>query len=430
MSISPARLLALSQIDQRDLPNWEPSTIHRELRPKSIDPRDLDLADRITQGVIKQALVLQRLVAEYSGRKLSQIDEPVQKILAMSLYQLRAMERVPTHAIVSDAVEMTKLVGHRSAATFVNAVLRKASADKAAGKPFVGKNAAERAEKEFSVPKELFARLAMLYGESRALQLCESFDREPPMLGRLIGSTTIDDLRARSISAEPHEQSRIVVLSGLRRAELRELSDAGLVQVQDATSAAVIDALDLRPGQRVLDRCAGRGTKTQQILELIGEGGSVVAMDTSRSRLRSLEQLVERRKISNARSFLAGSIHELPADAREYDRVLIDAPCSNSGVLARRPEARYHQDPREQTDLIALQLQILRDSADAVTVGGRLLYATCSIWSEENEAVIDAFLGADSRFALLSSSTTALQTAESASTYRDGGFVAVLRRDR
>lgn len=430
MKISPARLLALSQLDDRDLPNWSASTIHRELKPRSIDPRDQDLADHITQGVIKQFLVLQRLIVEYSGRKLSQIDEPVQKVLALSLYQMRALERVPTHAIVSDAVELTKLIGHRSAAPFVNAILRKASADNAAGKPVVAKDAADRAEREFSVPRALFKRLALLYGESEALGLCESFNREPPMLGRLIGQTTLADLHAKSIDAQPHEQPGLVVLPPLRRAELRELSDAGLVQVQDATSAGAIEALDIQPGHCVLDRCAGRGTKTQQIIERVGTDGFVVAMDTSRSRLRALEQLIGRRKLGNVVAFQAGAVGELPKLDRPFDRVLIDAPCSNSGVLGRRPAARYVQAVEEQKGLAELQLQILRDSADAVRPGGRIVYITCSIWDEENGRVVDAFLKSDGRFELLQSESTELRVATSPANYRDGGYVATLARRR
>lgn len=430
MSISPARLLALAQLDQRSLPGWEPLSIRRDLKPKSIDPRDLDLADHVTQGTIKLLLLLQRLTREYSGRKLSQIDEPVQKIFAMSLYQMRELQRVPTHAIVSDAVELTKLVGHRSAASFVNAVLRKAAADNAIGRPLSTRNDAERAEQEFSVPKELFTRLAAIYGSPRALELCSTFNAEPPLLGRLIGNSTIEDLRAQGIEAQPHEQAGIVVLPPLRREQLRELSDSGVLQIQDATSASVIEALDLQAGHVVLDRCAGRGTKTQQIFERVGESGRVVAMDISKARLRSLEQLVQRRQITNVFIRLAGSVSELPAELRGYDRVLIDAPCSNSGVLSRRPEARYHQDARDQEELLATQIQILRDSAEVVSPGGRLLYVTCSIWPEENESLVRAFLDQDNRFELVASRTTALQTAPSPSNYRDGGYFAALRRVR
>lgn len=432
MSISPARLLALAQIDSRDLPNWESAGIHRELRPKQIDPRDVDLADRILNGVIKDLLILQRLIAEYSGRKRTQIDEPVQKILAISLYQLRSLDRVPVHAVVSDAVELTKLVGHRSAGPFVNAVLRKAAADNGAGKPLGNVAARDRAELEHSVPRALFDRLATLYGESIALLLCKSFNDDPPMLGRLIGNTTPDTLRSRQIEAEPHETPGIVVLKNLKRNQLREISDAGLCQVQDATSAGVIEHLDLRPGQRVLDRCAGRGTKTQQILERIGVTGSILAMDTSKSRLRALEQLIKRRSMTNTRAVLAGTMREAEASLGEelppFDRILIDAPCSNAGVIARRPEARYHQNADDIAEMRSLQLKILKDTANALAVGGRLVYATCSIWPEENEQVADAFLADDSRFELISAVTTPLRVAESARVWRDGGYFAAFRR--
>lgn len=428
MNISPARLLALSYIDQRDLPNWESSLIKRDLRPRSIDPRDTDLADRILNGVIKELLILQRLIAEYSGRKRTQIDEPVQKILAMSLYQIRTMDRVPMHAIVSDAVELTKLVGHRSAAAFVNAVLRKSTTDRGVGKPPGKLPARDLAERQHSIPKSLFDRLAALYGETDALALCESFNAEPPTLARLIGTTTVDDLRAKGIEAGAHEQPGIVVLPALRRSDFATLSDDGLCQVQDATSAAVVDHLDLRPGQRVLDRCAGRGTKTQQILERIGADGQVVAMDTSKARLRSLEQLTKRRAITNVTPVLAGSIRELSETPVAFDRILIDAPCSNAGVLARRPEARYHQEADDVAEMVALQRQILRDSADALAVGGRLVYATCSIWPKENEQLIQSFLNADGRFKLIESVATPLRVATSPATYRDGGYFAALER--
>jgi 16S rRNA (cytosine967-C5)-methyltransferase len=427
MSASPARLAALWEIDQRPLPGWPARSMRRLRRFRLSDPRDIDLAENITQGVIKQTLVLQRLATEYSGRSLAQIDVPLQKILAVAMYQLRSLSRVPTHAVVDDAVEQAKHAGLGSGSGFVNAVLRKAARDRAAGEAVQASDSAVRAEFETSVPREVFHRFAKLYGEAKALDLCNAVNREPPILARLIGDTTIEQLSLRGVEAVPHEQPRIVVLKNARQSELRELSDANLCQPQDATSAATVDHLGLKAGLRVLDRCCGRGTKTQQIVEQVGREATVVAMDPSADRLAQLRTMLDARSIKNVQVVNAGMVDALGPDA-EFDRVLVDAPCSNSGVFARRPEARYHQSRQHVARIVELQKRIVIDSAMAVASGGLLVYATCSVWPEENDGIVDAFLKRNERFTEVRRTSIEPCLSEDQTRYHDGGFVAVLQR--
>ncbi|MEM6314173.1 MAG: hypothetical protein AAF743_08795, partial [Planctomycetota bacterium] len=203
-----------------------------------------------------------------------------------------------------------------------------------------------------------------------------------------------------------------------KQADFAAIADAGLGQVQDATSARTVDHLDLtRPNLRILDRCSGVGTKTRQIAERAPDA-DILATDASGKRVRTLRKALP--DIDAVRlEFLANS----PIADRRFDRILVDAPCSNSGVMARRAEARYHQSDQAVADVIALQQAILTDTVPALADAGRLVCATCSIWPDENDAIAD----------WLTSTHPELQEIErvhhmpggESSTYRDGGFVAV-----
>jgi 16S rRNA (cytosine967-C5)-methyltransferase len=187
--------------------------------------------------------------------------------------------------------------------------------------------------------------------------------------------------------------------------------------------------MQFEPGQVVLDRCCGMGTKTMQIHELMGESGRVVAIDASEPRCIALRRLLEQRKVANVAVYSASLLSSLPELAEmRFDRVLIDVPCSNSGVLARRPEARYFQQPHSLKSLSKLQAEILADTAPFVKPGGLLVYSTCSIWPEENEKCIEAFLSKNDGFELLQRQLTLPSLEGGAIHYRDGGFVSVLRR--
>jgi 16S rRNA (cytosine967-C5)-methyltransferase len=228
----------------------------------------------------------------------------------------------------------------------------------------------------------------------------------------------------------------MVVAEGAKRSILADWSRRGLAQPQDPTSAQVVEHLDVIGGDavcNVLDRCAGLGTKTMQIAERLGPSGSVVAVDPNRARCDTLRQttvdrgLVERVFVFN-KSWMNEFWH-LGTVEKALHRVLIDAPCSNSGVLARRPEARYTQDAASLASVRKLQLDILDDTAPYVLPDGLLLYSTCSIWPEENESVVSEFVSRHPEYRLLDSHRTlpSLTSAE-ATTYRDGGFWALLRR--
>jgi 16S rRNA (cytosine967-C5)-methyltransferase len=432
-----ARDHALRNLDGRRLPGWPVNLLKRFREKSPADPRDVALAERIYIGVVKNLLLLQDRIEHYSGKRLKQVDPLVQKILAIGLYQLGFLDRIPASAAVNEAVGQAKRFGRARAAGFVNAVLRNATrqpvgAGQNPGGDLTADNAdiADYAEKVLSHPRELFEKISELLGWDAALKFCRHDNAEPPTLVRVLDGVEIAALQADGLEIQPHERAGIFVVGGGTQKIFADWARRGLAQVQDVTAAAVVDQLQLAPGMRVLDRCAGRGTKTLQILQRVGGSGNVVAADASGERCESLKELLAERGVGNVAVHLATHLRSIANVIPDsFDRVLIDVPCSNSGVLARRPEARYAQDDRRLKSLSKLQREILEDTAPFLAAGGLLIYSTCSIWPSENELLIGQFLSRFSDFHLLKEGTIwpSFET-DSPFHYHDGGYIALLRK--
>jgi len=414
--VSVARDYALAEIDARQLPGWKPNL----LRSKNISEpqgRDRGLANQIILGVIKNQLHLRWLMEEFSGRSLKSIEPLVQKILAVGLYQIRFLDRVPASAAVDEAVEQAKRFGQKRAAGFVNAVLRKAARGPMPAAP---DDVEEYAEKMLSHPVVLWRRLLELVGKERALAICEHDNREAPIIVRWISGK----LAADGAKVIAHERQGMFVVEGANASVLAEWARRGIAQVQDPTAAEVVAKLGIEKGEALLDRCCGLGTKTMQMREAVGDEGSVMAVDPSEERCEVLERVVAERGVKNVTVKRAGMIEQ----GMKFSRILIDAPCSNSGVLARRAAARYAQDDRTLASLARLQDCILDDCAPALKGGGVMVYSTCSIWPEENSQRVKKFLGRHADYRLLEEKLTFPSADDDAVKYHDGGYFAVLKR--
>lgn len=423
-----ARDLALVWLDRRSLPHWPEGMLHHLPRDSApADPRDKALSEQIGIGVVKNLMKLQHEMQQISGRSLKSIDPVTQKILAIALYQLGFLNRIPISAAVNEAVEQTRRWNRANASGFVNAVLRKATRQPMPTLPGDA-DPPTIAELEFSHPRELFDRMNHLLGSENALKLCRHNNSEPPTIVRLLPGATIESLQTPGIEVIPHHQPGFAIAA---RAPARVLADwytRGLAQVQDPTSAAVVPMMQIMPGQRVLDRCSGMGTKTLQICELTGDTGSIIAIDASPACRDALNQTAALRGFTNIQAVTGKFMADIPSDIR-FDRILIDAPCSNSGVLARRPEARYRQDQRHLSSLHELQLNILNDTADALLPGGLMFYSTCSLWPEENRQAMDQFLSTHPDYHFVEDRLTLPSfDATDPDDYHDGGYVAVLKR--
>ena len=326
--ISPARTAAFAILRRVEDGGYASDLLMQQTA--ALDSRDAGLASEIVFGVLRFRAQLDFLIGHYSGRR-QKLDLDVRLALETGIYQLRWLERVPPHAAVADAVELVKRARKRSAAGFVNAVLRKVDRN-----PVAWPNR----EVELSCPEWLLARWEAHYGREAA------------------------EAVARAALCEPEKFVRI--------------GPAGN-RMQDIGSQAIVPLLRLEPGQQFLDLCAAPGNKTAQALE---SGVRAVACDLHLRRLAQLKGL-------GADLLVADGTRPLPF-ARRFDRILVDAPCSGTGTLGRNPEIKWRLRPADLDDLPRRQAALLANARAALAPGGLLVYSTCSLEPEENEAVVAA----------------------------------------
>lgn len=428
-SKTSARDIALLRIDAIALPGWKPDTFRRpRSADEAIDARDLALADRIALAVIKHHGRLKHLIAHYTGRKLSSIDAPVQKILAVALVQLHLLTRIPARAAVDEAVEQTRRFKLGRASGLVNAVLRRATREPEPPLPEPS-DLKRYIEVTLSHPWALFEKLRTVMGtDDAAIALARRHNDEPPTIVRLGRGVKMASLQAEHITLRPHSVDGMVVVEGARRADFAKWADAGLAQVQDPTSAAVIGKLDVRRKQTILDRCCGVGTKTLQMVDATGDEAIIHAIDPAKQRIALLKSQIVKRGLRSVVVHEADALEKLPDLPQEFDRILIDAPCSNSGVLMRRPEARYHQSPARTESLRKLQGQLLMECLPRLAPKGKLIYSTCSIWREENELLVGEALGALAGYRRTFQLTTLPTTNTDPTRHHDGGYTCVIER--
>ena len=348
-------------------------------RLNGLDERDRALASEIVLGVLRRRGALDWMLERAARRPMTEVDLEAQTAMRMGLYQMRYLERIPPHAAVGESVELVKHGPKAKAAGFVNAVLRRA-----APRP------PEQAEAELCHPAWLVERWRRNLGGTRTDGLLRANLERPETWLRLNVrfdlDETVEQLAAEGVETAAGERpwTRRLV-SG--RPDGGAAWSAGRVRVQDASSQAIAPLLGLEPGMSVLDVCAAPGGKTQHAIELLGSETNVIACDRRPSRLRTLRELSP----GDVRTVALDASRGLPF-TRQFDRVLVDAPCTGTGTLGRNPDLKWRLEPDDIPRLATLQRAILSRALDAVRPGGALVYATCSLEPEENEAVVSAAL--------------------------------------
>ena len=337
--------------------------------------------------------------------------------LLIGAAQLLCMPGVADHAAVSETVEAAKPAG-RGAARFVNAVLRRIQRERDAllaglerQSPWIRHN----------LPEALWTRWARRWGEAETLALAEAIANPP--------RTCVRPLSPFGAPADcpphPDDPGGTFVVPHGRRVESLDGFAEGRFVAQDAATRHAVELMEVRPGQHVLDLCAAPGGKTAQLAACLQGQGRLVANELSPARAATLRDTLARCRLDG---FVAvterdAAKPELWRDERErFDAVLLDAPCSNTGVLGRRPDARWTWTARKMRQLCATQAALLDAAAGCVVPGGRLVYSTCSIENEEDEDQIAAFLARHPDFTLETSRL------ERPAPLHDGAYAALLRR--
>ena len=349
MKLAIARQAAYGALLAVDRGKWSAEALGE--KSMHLDSRDAGLASDIVFGTLRHRGELDFLISACSSRPVDQLDAEVKIALEMAIYQLRFLDRVPDHAVVNDAVELVRRAGKDKSAPFVNAVLRQSLREPA------------EAEATLSTPPWLLARWTAHYGSELALTIARASLVTPRRYIRVGTSEP-------PAGAEATEIPGCWILSS---------GDPGPFRFQDISSQAVVPLLELEPGQTFLDLCASPGNKTSQALE---SGVKAIASDLHESRARMLLAL-------GIPVVALDASKPLPFAAK-FDRILVDAPCSGTGTLARNPEIKWRLKNDDIFDLRRRQKAILRNALEMVAPGGLLVYSTCSLEREENEDVVEA----------------------------------------
>ena len=351
--LAPARQAAFAALLAVDRGAWSAEALAS--KSAHLDTRDAGLASDIVFGTLRRKGQLDALIAQYSKRSVERLDPAVRTALEMALYQVRFLDRVPDHAVVNDAVELVRRAGKSSAAAFANAILRRAIREPV------------DVDETLSTPEWLMRRWIEQYGAENA-----------SAIGR--ASLLTPERFIRVGNATPPEGAESTDVPGCYRLRSGEAADgSGNFRFQDIGSQAVVPLLDLAPGQRFLDLCAAPGNKTAQALETPLRA---IACDFHVSRARLLSPLA-------IPVVTLDATKPLPF-TEKFDRILVDAPCSGTGTLARNPEIKWRLTPADIEDLRKRQAAILRNALAQVAPGGVLVYSTCSLEREENQDVIDS----------------------------------------
>jgi 16S rRNA (cytosine967-C5)-methyltransferase len=382
MPVSPARAAAFDILLRVETTDAYASELLHSSHLAKLSPADHGLATEIVMGVLRWRSVLDEKLASHIEKRLTKLDAEVIASLRIGAYQLLFLERVPAHAAINESVELVKNARKRSAAGMVNAVLRK-----------IKPAADTRADNALAThPEWVIKRWEQSYGADAVQGICE-YDQRPPRAVIRCDAALVEEIAKEGVQVQPVRlvtNAYAVIAGDISRT--KAFRERRLV-VQDEGSQLV--ALLLGHGERILDCCAAPGGKTRILAEQNPEA-TVVAMELHPHRAALLRRLVPSPKVE----VVAADARNMPF-AIQFDRILVDAPCTGTGTLARNPEIKWRLKAEDITRLERYQCEILFGAMPHVAGGGRILYSTCSLEPEENEAVIDEALAANPEFKLL-----------------------------
>ena len=332
----------------------------------ALDERDRALAQRLSYGAVQRVRTLDHAIETLGRRRVHRLDPPVRAALRLGAYQLGFVDGVPRYAAVNDSVELVRAAGLARAVAFTNAVLRRLAdgmGDLLAALP---EERASEAALKHSYPDWIAATWWRDVGASGALQLMRAQNEPAEVAVRLVHG---------EIAGSPDPDiSGAWLVDRIDESALAE----GRIWPQSRASQLVGLAVGAREGDRTLDLCAAPGGKATML------DGEVVAVDVNEARAHELEVMARRLGASDVRVVVADG-RELAPELDDFDRALVDAPCSGLGVLNRRPDLRWRAEA-----LPELQLELLRAAAERVRPGGTIVYSVCTINADESEAVVDA----------------------------------------
>lgn len=360
-----------------------------------LEGQDRQQANEYVQGILRKRSYLDFLISRFSAVGVSEMNITFKNILRIGLYDLLFMDGTPDYAAINEAVELAKDMGGSRSGDLMNAVLRRVQREMPNLPRPDFEDRTQLIATTFSHPEWLVKRWVKRYGEREAFQLMQYNNQAPSYYLRMNGLKTTDKnfkLRLSKADIEFEESDWLpgfFKVSNLAKIRSKGWFQKGFAQVQDIAAGFAPTILDPQPGEQVYDLCAAPGTKTIMLCDLMENEGSILSVDIFSDRIAMIAE--------NVTNYGAEIVKVQRADvAKErfklVDAVLLDAPCSGTGVLAKRADLRWRRTEEELGVFVKQQDELLDAAANMVKRGGRLVYSTCSIEPEENMERIEHFL--------------------------------------
>ncbi|MDD2423875.1 MAG: 16S rRNA (cytosine(967)-C(5))-methyltransferase RsmB [Candidatus Cloacimonetes bacterium] len=383
--------------------DFSDALLQRRAKKLKANGEDVALFYTTVKGVVKMRQKLDFILSHYTdAQKYESTDLKIKIMLYLGLYQIMYLDSIPPHAAVNETVKLAKSVLSEPVADFVNAILRAYLREDKTKFP---KDPALRIAYEHSYPPDLIKTWIELFGEESTEYLAMYFNENPALHIRVNSlATTPEKLQKyfarREIEVIPCVASKMMFTTKQASEVLNEVAfSEGYFSVQDASAAMVVELLDPLPEQSVLDFFAAPGGKCTYISERMQNTGEVIAVDRIPQKMKLLKQAADRLQISNIKQITTDALKYGPV-APAYDRVLVDAPCSGWGVFSRKADLRW-QARHDIPQLVKLQEKALDHAANFVKLEGYLVYSTCTMNPQENEAQIERFLAHNPKFKLI-----------------------------
>ena len=394
-------------------------------------PVDRRLCQELVYGTVRWRATLDWLIEKKTpGRSQKPL---LQNLLRLGLYQIFWLERIPPHAAVNETVELARQDGGRQQAGFVNALLRGYLREFEPTQRLLEELKHSQPHLGFSHPEWLVARWTKRWDPIQTRQLLEWNNTPPKTFARvnrlkadaakLLTQWRDEDVEYDFVRAGWIEENLMFELKAHPPIVQLPSFEQGLFYIQDPSTLAAVDELGPQPGETVLDLCAAPGGKLTYMAQLMGNAGRLIAHDLNTDRLRLIETNCKRLGVTCVESILPSQLAS--REPSPYDRILVDAPCSNTGVMRRRVDLRWRLRPNEITRLAKTQTELLRQSVPLLKPGGTMVYSTCSLEPEENEAIVDWALREFPQLKLQTSKVTTPFTDKV-----DGAFVAKMVSSR
>ena len=394
--VETARSLALAVLEDVFINQaYSNIALNKHLKCSHLSATDKGLVTEIVYGTVARKLTLEWYLSHFIEDR-DKLDNWLYILLLLSAYQLRYLDKIPNHAVVNEAVELAK-ARKKGSEKLVNAVLRRILRE---GWPDIDsiKRKNKRDSIAYSLPVWLVSKLKEEYGEERAQAIFKS------LLVRNKASIRVTDLsRKEEIKAVLEATDSPLAATGLVKEHGHfaghDLFAEGVITIQDESSQLVAPTLDPQGDEQVLDACAAPGGKTAHIASYL-TSGKVTALDLYDHKLDLIQENAERLGVAErvqTQKLDARKVHEF-FEKDSFDKILVDAPCSGIGLLRRKPDIKYNKETADFTSLQEIQLEILGSVCQTLRKGGIITYSTCTIVSEENFQVVEAFLESHPEF--------------------------------